>query len=57
MTQPILKGNLIEADFENNHLIFQMEPGYYAVAGPWLLIPANEWPQIVERYIAAKEKP
>jgi hypothetical protein len=52
MNKPILSGFLQEADFEQDTLTFKMEPGYYALAGKWLLIPAWEWPQVLKEYEA-----
>jgi hypothetical protein len=42
MTEP-MEGRVVSADFEQNTLTLEMQPGYYARASEYVLLPKEAW--------------
>lgn len=55
MAEP-MTGGMVEADFPTNTLKFEMQPGYYAAAGLYAILPATELTALQSELRDARER-
>lgn len=52
--QDALEGHMLEADFEADTITFKMHGQYYAKAGTYVMVPMDEYNDLVQRANSAE---